>query len=162
MNPVLLDLLPYVRQGYCCSQLLMLLALRECGREAPELVRAMNGLCHGLGFSGGPCGLLTGGAAVLGMLAGKDAEREALPCLNPVVNDYAHWFSERTAPFGGCSCEHVATGLQGEAGQISAPFAEKSLSPQNIPDPLLCGDLLAQCWEQVRVLAYDYELDMNP
>ena len=28
MNPVLMDVLPFVRQGFCCSQLLMLLMLQ--------------------------------------------------------------------------------------------------------------------------------------
>lgn len=156
MNPVLLDILPYVRQGYCCSQLLMLLTLQARGQEAPDLIRALNGLCYGLGFSNGPCGLLTGGAAILGSLAGKDAERPALPCLNPVVNEYATWFYERTTPFGGCTCEQVSTGLQQEAGQSAAPVSGK-----NSPDPLLCGALLAECWEQLRLLAHDYELDLN-
>lgn len=157
MNPVLLDILPYVRQGYCCSQLLMVLALQARGQDAPELMRALNGLCHGLGFSGGPCGLLTGGAAVLGLLAGKDATQDALPCLNPVINDYANWFYERTAPYGGCSCEQVASGLQGQGVHSSATASADGKAP----DPLLCGALLAECWDQLRLLARDYALDLN-
>lgn len=159
MNPALLDILPHVRQGYCCSQLLMVLALQAKGQDAPELVRALNGLCHGLGFSGGPCGLLTGGAAVLGLLAGKDAMQEALPCLNPVINDYANWFYERTAPYGGCSCEQVASGLQG--GQATSSTTAAGDNAPDPPDPMLCGVLLVECWDQLRLLARDYALDLN-
>lgn len=58
MNPVLMDVLPFVRQGFCCSQLLMLLMLQARGEENPALVRSLQGLCHGIGHSEGDCGLL--------------------------------------------------------------------------------------------------------
>ncbi len=70
MNAVMLELVPWVREGYCCSQLLMLMILRAQGVENPGLVRAMGGLCHGMGQSGGASGLLTGGAAALGCTRG--------------------------------------------------------------------------------------------
>lgn len=56
MNPVLMDVLPFVRQGFCCSQLLMLLMLQARGEENPALVRSLQGLCHGIGHSEGDCG----------------------------------------------------------------------------------------------------------
>ena len=62
MNAVMLELVPWVREGYCCSQLLMLMILRAQGVENPGLVRAMGGLCHGMGQSGGACGLRRGRA----------------------------------------------------------------------------------------------------
>ena len=112
MHPLMMDLLPLVRQGYCCSQLLVQLLVQAQGREVPDLVRALHGLCHGIGQSGGPCGLLTGGACVLALLAGKGAEgEEPHPMLAPLLNDYASWFYERTAAYGGHSCEQVALGL---------------------------------------------------
>ena len=99
MHPLMMDLLPLVRQGYCCSQLLVQLLVQAQGREVPDLVRALHGLCHGIGQSGGPCGLLTGGACVLALLAGKGAEgEEPHPMLAPLLNDYASWVYERTAP----------------------------------------------------------------
>lgn len=54
MNPLMLELLPMVRQGYCCSQLLILLMLQARDQQNPDLVRAMQGLCHGIGQSDGP------------------------------------------------------------------------------------------------------------
>ena len=79
MHPLMMDLLPLVRQGYCCSQLLVQLLVQAQGREVPDLVRALHGLCHGIGQSGGPCGLLTGGACVLALLAGARRPTAATP-----------------------------------------------------------------------------------
>lgn len=49
MNPVLMDVLPFVRQGFCCSQLLMLLMLQARGEENPALVRSFRASGHGNG-----------------------------------------------------------------------------------------------------------------
>ena len=46
MHPLMMDLLPLVRQGYCCSQLLVQLLVQAQGREVPDLVRALHGLCR--------------------------------------------------------------------------------------------------------------------
>lgn len=152
MNPLLLELLPLVRQGYCCSQLLILLMLQVRDQQNPELVRAMHGLCHGIGQSDGPCGLLTGGACALALAVGKGADNEtAHPMLTPILNDYAMWFYERVNPYGGISCGCIAAGLgavaDGEQG--------------GTPDPGACGDLLAECWEKILELAQSYDLDLT-
>lgn len=158
MNPLLLELLPLVRQGYCCSQLLMLLALRQRGEENAALVQAMRGLCHGIGQSGGPCGLLTGGACVLALLGGQkktdgqySQEGQDGPPLPPLLNDYAEWFYARMAGYGGYDCSLVSTGLAREAGQALEAGAP--------PDVLLCGNLLAECWDKILTLCDDYGLD---
>lgn len=145
MNGVLMELVSDVREGFCCSQLLMLLLLRERGEDNPTLVRAMHGLGMGIGFSNGPCGLLTGGAAVLGVLAGKGEPGElANPSFVPMVNDYAQWFFERTAPFGSPNCESVTQGLCGAGAQ---------------PNMLLCGNLLGECWEKLQEIREQYGVD---
>ena len=55
MNPMMMELLSLVHQGYCCSQLLLLLMLQAQDRQNPGVVRAAQGLCHGIGQSDGPC-----------------------------------------------------------------------------------------------------------
>lgn len=162
MNPLLLEILPLVRQGYCCSQLLMLLALGQRGEDhsAPQnsaLVQAMRGLCHGIGQSDGPCGLLAGGACVLALLAGQDEHSggQDEQQLIPLLNDYAEWFYARTNAYGGYGCTPVSSGLAREAGQALAPDARASASP----DPLLCGNLLAECWDKIVTLCADYKVD---
>ena len=158
MHPSLMDLVPWVRQGFCCSQLLMLLALRERGQSNPNLVRAMHGLCHGLGQAGGPCGLLTGGAAVIGLLAGKGTEaEEAAPCLIPLLNDYVQWFTGQTD--GGQSCPEVSRALAGQAGREVPPRPLPGEPDALPPDPVLCGPLLAACWERILLLSLDYDLE---
>ena len=136
MNPVLMDVLPFVRQGFCCSQLLMLLILQ--------------GLCHGIGHSEGDCGLLPGGACVLALLCGKGADEEVPhQMLNPLLNEYATWFYERTAQYGGYTCPQVAAGLGARKGE------------DGVPDPVACGELLADCWVKIGELVESYGLDIT-
>ncbi len=147
MNPVLLDLMPAVREGYCCSQLLLQLLLNARGEENPGLMRAMQGLCHGIGQSEGPCGLLTGGACVLSYLAGKGRDgEEAESMLTPLLNEYATWFYERTQTYGGWTCPQVAAGLGSR--EADGTFNQ-----------VACGELLADCWDKIGELAENYGLD---
>ena len=74
MNPTMLDIMPLAAKNYCCSQILMLLALRAQGIENWELVRATSGVCHGMGASGQTCGILTGGCLVIGLYVGRGRE----------------------------------------------------------------------------------------
>lgn len=152
MNPMMMELLPLVHEGYCCSQLLVLLMLQVRDEENPGLVRAVHGLCHGIGQSDGPCGLFTGGACALALSAGKGAAHETPhPMLAPLLNDYATWFYERTGPYGGQSCGQVAAGL----GALSGVAGE-------MPNPVACGDLLADCWGKIMELVQSYDLDITP
>ena len=150
MNALLLDLLPYVHKGYCCSQLLLALAQQTSDNEDPGLMRAMRGLCHGIGQSGGPCGLLTGGAAVLAWLSSRN-EEEPHPMIDAMTNEYAAWFMERVGSYGGADCEHVAAGLASAAGE---PVPEGGMPPME-----LCGDLLAECWEKLLDICESYDID---
>ena len=152
MNALVMELLPYVRQGMCCSQLLMVLATQARGEENPGLVRSMSGLCHGIGQSGGPCGLLSGGAAALAWLSGTD-DGEPNPMLEPLVNEYATWFYERCQAYGGHGCEQVAAGLAAGAGANPAES-----TPGGKPDMSLCADFLAECWDKILELYDNYDL----
>ena len=156
MNPLVLAILPLVRQGYCCSQLLMLLLLQSFGHENPALIRAMHGLCYGMGGSDGPCGLLTGGACVLGCVAGRGNDTEsAHPSFVPLVADYQQWFAGRTERYGGMACFRVMQGLSAETG-VAHPATDEQ------PNPSLCGDFFAECWEKIHTLLEEYEMYMEP
>ena len=155
MNPLLLEILPLVRQGYCCSQLLMLLLLQGSGHENPALIRAMHGLCHGMGGSEGPCGLLSGGACVLGGVAGRGEDGEsAHPSFVPLVAEYQQWFAGRTERYGGTECFRIMQGLSAETG-VPGPVAGDQ------PHPSLCGDFFAECWERIRSLCEEYAIPME-
>ena len=92
MDDVFGRMLELSRKGYFCAQILMQLALDAEGKDCPELIRAMGGLNAGIGFSGGPCGALTGG------------ERDAM------LREFHDWFRERTAEYGGESCDRILAG----------------------------------------------------
>jgi len=83
------------RQGFCCSQILLLIGLEEQGKDSPELIRAMHGLCGGIGRYGDTCGVLTGGACLIGLVAGKGtAEEQPHPKVNKMVQELIAWFEE--------------------------------------------------------------------
>lgn len=149
MDDTLLEILPLAKQGFCCSQILSLLALRAQGRENPELIRAMGGLCRGLGACGvagcGMCGIITGGACVLGLYFRKGREEE-LPVdrADLAQSEFVEWFVERaTAQCGGCNCEDIL----GEPG--------------GKPNPLICGPLLAEAWSKLVEILTAYGLDVT-
>ena len=100
------------QQGFFCSQILMILGMELQGKENPELIRAMNGLAGGLGFTGETCGALTGGACLLGLYAGKGTptEEENLR-LNFMIEDLVKWFKAGYGQeYGGIRCEEILGG----------------------------------------------------
>lgn len=115
-------------EGYCCSQIMLIMALEDLGRDNPDLVRAMAGLCKGGGDCSGPCGVLTGGACLLAMHAAKGhADESADDKLPLLLDEYANWFrDEACAPFGGTACADVVGDCPGA------------------PHPERCGSLVAQ------------------
>jgi C_GCAxxG_C_C family probable redox protein len=96
-------------QGFHCSQVLLILGLEAQGKRDPDLIRAMNGLAGGLGFSGELCGALTGGACLLGLYAGRGTpDEEEHVKLNLMITELVEWFSaEFTEKYGGISCSAI-------------------------------------------------------
>ncbi len=106
------ELIELARQGYHCSQILVLKGLQHMGRTSPELVRAMDALGGGVGFSGELCGALTGGACLLGLYAGKsEADQPEDPQLDLMIQDLVKWFqAEYGEQFGGIRCAELLSG----------------------------------------------------
>jgi len=128
-----LQIMELAGKGYCCSQIMVLLALDEMGRENPDLARAAAGLCYGLGDCSGPCGVYTGAALVLGLHAGKGRDMEETGDKLPLMLEELHdWFVSATEQYGGISCGAI---MDGGCGQ---------------PDQDRCGGLLAAGSAQVR------------
>ena len=144
MSRYLLDILPLAAKGYCCSQILVLLALEAQGAENPGLVRALGGLCHGMGQCGRTCGVLTGGACILSFHLGKgnDAETPSDKA-DLAVSEFVDWFEERTARFGGTACADIL----GECSDAK-------------PDMSRCAELIGDAWG--RVLEILTELGADP
>ncbi len=100
------------KQGFYCSQILILQGLELMGKNNPDLVRAMHGLAGGLGFSGELCGALSGGASLIGLYAGKGtSEQPEDPRLDFMIQDLVKWFkTEYAEQFGGLRCEEILAG----------------------------------------------------
>lgn len=96
-------------QRFSCSQILMSLALDQLGRDDPELVRVMEGLAGGLGFTGETCGTLTSAAAALGLWAGRGRpEEDDDPTLLFMIEDLVAWFKAGYgAEYGGIACREI-------------------------------------------------------
>jgi C_GCAxxG_C_C family probable redox protein len=105
----LLRMLELAGQGFHCSQILVILGLEAQEKYNPDLVRAMEGLAGGVGFSGDICGALTGGVCLLALYAGRgEPDEEQDQRLNPMINSLVEWFSEEYSQcFGGIHCMEI-------------------------------------------------------
>ncbi|MBN1535154.1 MAG: C_GCAxxG_C_C family protein [Anaerolineales bacterium] len=108
----LLELMALRKQGFYCSQIIMIKGLEQMGKNNTDLIRAMNGVANGLGYSGELCGALIGGASLLGVYAGKGTpDEEEEPRLDFMVEDLVKWFKEvYIAQYGGIRCEEILAG----------------------------------------------------
>jgi len=110
------EILKYGQQGFFCSQVLLLMGLDLQGKSNPELVRSMQALAGGIGFSGHNCGALTGGACLLGYYAGRDAGNdEDDDRLSLMLIDLVDWFTrEIGGKYGGIDCDNILSGRKEE------------------------------------------------
>ena len=140
MDDLMLRMLHWSRQGYSCSQILLLLALEARGESNPGLVRSMAGLAYGCGSGRATCGTLTGGCCLLAYLAADDGDAarpsEKLPILLQELSD---WFGERVGQaHGGTSCDLIV----GEAGPAAA--RQK------------CGDIVAETYGKIMQIVAEH------
>jgi C_GCAxxG_C_C family probable redox protein len=106
-----LEIMHLNKQGYCCSQIMTIILLRSLNKTNEDLVRAMAGLCNGVGGSGGICGCLSGGTCLISLCTAKgcgtEASDERLPLM---LYELTGWFRERTAAaFGDVRCDDILT-----------------------------------------------------
>lgn len=81
--------------GYCCTQIMLKMALDAEEKENPDLIRAVNGLCNGIGGTQKTCGVIIGGIAILGLYAGK-GELQEYPKegYSSMIDEFVEWFEE--------------------------------------------------------------------
>ena len=114
-DEIVTQMIELAEKNYNCSQILMILALQQEGKENPGLVRAMSGLGDGCGFFQETCGIMTGAASVLSWYAGKgaDSEEESEKLL-PMLQDLGDWFQQEIgAKYSGTRCKDIAGDLVG-------------------------------------------------
>lgn len=143
MNDETFRMIELAGQGFYCSQILLFLGLEAQGKHNPDLIRTMAGLAGGLGFSGGVCGALTGGACLLGLYAGRGAPEEMEdPRLNSMISELIDWFAEKcTGLYGGIHCDSILAD-----------------DPNN--QRTRCPGLVTETYEKVKVLLVENGFDL--
>lgn len=105
MDSLDMRILELSASGFCCTQILASVAMDLTGRENPDLLRALNGFCGGIGGTGGLCGAFSGGVAFLGLHCGKGSEQEERDQeLYPMVQELKVWFQDR---WGSLNCSDL-------------------------------------------------------
>lgn len=137
-------MLAFRKQGFYCSQILILMGLDMLGKSNPDLVGATHGLAGGLGFQGELCGSLTGSACLLGLYAGKkDPVSEEDPRLDFMIEDLVKWFKSSVGEkYGGCRCDEII-GTQ----------------PGN--QTIRCPVIVAECFQKVKDLLVENGFELT-
>ncbi len=138
-----LDLVRLAGAGFNCSQVLIKLGLELKGKDNPDLVRAVTGLGHGMGFCGETCGALTGGVCLISLFAGKGtaAERPHLR-FDLMVAELVEWFRDSVcAGYGGIRCADILSDTGGR------------------PDTGRCGGLVHDVYAKVMELLAASDID---
>lgn len=143
MDELDLEIWKLGQKGFCCSQIMIRLALDAQGISNPGLTAAMAGLCHGVAQRESACGVFGGGACLLAYYAAKGADREEADDRLPLMlEQYSDWFGQTaTDRFGGVSCAQIVG--------------------ENEPDPQVCGGLLAEAFQQVRAILSENGLELD-
>ena len=96
------QVMSWVREGFCCAQIMVLAGLAYRGEENADLVAAVNGLCKGAFSESNTCGALTGASCRLGLYAGRGSAEEVKdPRLALMAEELNEWFRKTHA--GGSS-----------------------------------------------------------
>jgi C_GCAxxG_C_C family probable redox protein len=97
-DDIVLRMIELAEKNYNCSQIMMILALDQEGKENADVVRAMSGLGDGCGFFNETCGIMTAAASILSWYAGKGADRETeSEKLLPMLEELGDWFRHEIA-----------------------------------------------------------------
>ena len=131
--------------GYCCSQIMLKLALDAEGKENEDLLRAVNGLCMGAGSYQKTCGVLTAGIAILGLYVGKGRDDEyPKPGFSEMVDEFTEGF---IAEFGSKECSDIIGVCSVTDYQTNQSFRLK------------CGDVLMKSYNMLQEILreHDYE-----
>ncbi len=114
-DEIVMQMIELAEKNYNCSQILMILALQQEGKENPGLVRAMSGLGDGCGFFQETCGIMTGAASLLSWYAGKGADgEEESEKLLPMLQEFGDWFQQEIGTkYSGNRCKDIVGDLVG-------------------------------------------------
>lgn len=147
MDDMAFKLFKLVNAGYCCTQLMVKMALDEEEKENEDLLRALNGFCMGVGSTQKICGVLTGGIAILGLYAGKGNDIEyPKEEYSSMVDEYTEWFESE---FKSTECRDI----------IGVCSVTDYTTNQEYR--LKCGDILVKSYEKVQEILKDHNFEFG-
>lgn len=109
MDDIVVEMMKLKAKGYCCTQIILILALQVQDRTNTDLVRSMSGLCYGINWSGEVCGALSGGACLISLYAGKGADEEVSHDKHlSMLGELVEWFTIAAHDeYGGTRCHEI-------------------------------------------------------
>ena len=109
MDDTTLQMIRLKSKGYCCAQIILVLALEAQGKTNVDLVRTAGGLCFGINWSGEVCGALSAGTCLISLYAGKGADEEdADDRYSIMMGELIEWFTLRAdEEYGGTRCHEI-------------------------------------------------------
>ena len=127
MDDMIFSLMRLKAKGFCCAQIILVLALEAQGKTNADLVRSMGGLCFGINGSGEVCGALSGGACLISLYAGKGGDEEAADDqYMAMAGELADWFRGAAGvEYGGTRCDEIL---------------------ERYPDRSMCGRIVADTY----------------
>lgn len=140
MDDAIFRLMKLKAQGFCCAQMILLLALEAQGKTNADLVRSVGGLCFGINDSGEVCGALSGGACLISLYAGKGSDEEiADGRCTPMLSELVNWFKEAAdEEYGGTRCDEIL---------------------DKFPDRSMCGRIVADTFEKCMDILVNHGID---
>jgi len=140
MDETALRIMQLAAQGFCCSQIMIQLSLEDMGEENIPLVRAMAGLCDGMG-RGDLCGVASGAACVLALYAAKGSvEEQPLDCAPLLLAQFMDWFQQGATSCGGIRCDEIVAIHGGRK-------------------PEVCGNLMVRAREVILAILVEHHID---
>jgi len=109
VDDITLQMMRLNAKGFCCAQIILILALEARGKANADLVRSVGGLCFGINWSGEVCGALSGGACLISLYAGKGADEEVpnSRCMT-MIGELVEWFTRAAEDeYGGMRCHEI-------------------------------------------------------
>ncbi len=128
-------------EKFNCSQILLILALEQEGKEIPDLVRAMAGLGDGCGFFEETCGTLTGAVCLMAWYGGKGtADEKESPHLLPMLQELGDWFqAEVGQKYNGTRCKEIV------GDRVGTPEGKQ-----------ICGGIIYRTYQRTNEILADY------
>jgi C_GCAxxG_C_C family probable redox protein len=131
-------------QGFVCSQIILKMGLELLGKDNPDLVRAMQGLAGGMGYTGDVCGVLTASVCLLSLYAGRSSAQEPdEPRLLFMIEDLTKWFNQEFCGNSGANhCDDIV-------GKDSSKVAT------------VCPNIVAATYQKVKELLVENGFDLS-